>query len=88
MSYNLLFDTDEPPTPQELTETFVAAIEESGGLMIGGRNFTVDKESVGFTGTHVSIHSLLTTGFPVDMCHPIKGINSVFVPIHRNLTSF
>ena len=51
MSYNLLFDTDEPRTPQELTETFVAAIEESGGLMIGGRNFTVDKESVGFTGT-------------------------------------
>ena len=53
VDYVLIFDTLDPPAPQQLTEKLQQSIQEDGGLVSDdGTTFDVDQESIVFEGTH------------------------------------
>ena len=52
VDYIVIFDTVDPPAPQQLTETLQQSIQQDGGLVSDdGTAFDVDQESIVFDGT-------------------------------------
>ena len=53
VEYDLLFDTDDPPTSEQLSQIFMAALDNQG--FIPGTDFQLDTDSITFNG-NISYH--------------------------------
>ena len=52
VGYIIQFPITLTPTVEAMIQTFLAVVAEEGGLIIGNSTFTIDNESLTFTGTY------------------------------------